>query len=486
MPVPIEIPDAVLSEALSYLRSAAGDAYLVGGAVRDLLLGRTPRDLDVLVTGDVPGLAQLMEKASRCKAIVLGRGPAVVRLVWAGGAQILDLLELAGTLEQDLARRDCTVNAMALRLSAAPSGLTGELHDPLGGMADLRARRLRMTSEQALVEDPVRVLRVFRLAAQLGFRLEGATVAAIERHAATVVHAAPERVQEELLLLLDSNPCYEPLCACAQTGVLLNVIPELAALKEVRQDGFHHLDAFDHSLETVRAAEDLLLGEAPPLEPQSLAQARAALQRPYLAGASDAALLKLAALLHDIGKPPTVTADERGTHFYRHNVVGEQMASEVARRLRFSREAERRLALLVREHLRPGSLADLQPRSERAVNRFFRRLGQEAVPALLLGVADRMAARGPAATADWLLRQVEFANAALAEYFRRAQAPHNPPLLDGHQVMARYHLQPGRLVGRALALLRRAQEEGRLHTREEAEAFLDEQMPRLQRDIGGR
>ena len=422
----------------------------------------------------------------RCTTVVLRDTPAVVRLVWQAGAQVLDLLELAGTLEEDLARRDCTVNAMALRLLEGPAGLTGELHDPLGGKQDLESRLLRMTSEQALLDDPLRVLRVFRLSAQLAFTVEPQTQTAIERHASIVRQGAPERVQEELLLLLDTTPCHQALQPCAATGVLLHVLPELAALRGVGQDGYHHLDAFDHTLEVVKALDALLLGERRLVEPELLAQAQAALARPYLAGCTDLALLKLAGLFHDLGKPVTRSLNETGTHFYRHNVVGEEMAAAIAQRLRFSREAHRRLALLVREHLRPGFLADLHPPSQRARNRFFRRLAEDAVAALLLGLADRMAARGPAATKQWLLRQAHATNELLAEYFRRLRQPEQKPVLDGHQIMARYHLQPGRLVGKARALLRRAQEEGAVQTREQAQALLDEKMPELLRKSRGR
>ncbi len=487
MLLPIEIADPLLSQALSRVSvAAAGRAYLVGGAVRDLLLGRKPRDLDVVLQGKPLPLAQSLEQDLQCKAIVLRESPGVVRLAWHGGAQILDLLELEGTLEQDLRRRDCTVNAMALRLVGGAEGLGAELQDPLGGKKDLEARLLRMTCEKALLQDPLRVLRVFRLSAQLAFNVERETEAAIKRHASVVRQAAPERVQEELLLLLDSTPCYEALKGCVASGVLLHVLPELGPLRGVGQDGYHHLDAFDHTLEVVRAVEGVLLGQQPLLRAELLERARTALARPFLAGCSEVAMLKLAALLHDLGKPLTRTVEEDGTHFYRHSVVGEEMATAIGERLRFSREAQRRVALLVREHLRPGFLADLEPPSPRALNRFFRRLGGEAVAALLLGLADRMAARGPAASEEWLVRLARTANELLAEHFRRLGHPEAKVLLDGHQIMARYGLQPGRLVGKALALLRRAQEEGLVHTPEQAQAFLDEKMPQLLGESGAR
>ncbi len=485
--VPVQIADGTLAEALSrVLAAAAGATYLVGGAVRDLLLRRSPRDLDVVVEADAIQLGRRLEQETACKPVVLNERPAVVRLVWHAGAQVLDLLELEGTLDQDLRRRDCTVNAMALRLVPTDAGLAGELRDPLSGRDDLHARLLRMTSEHALTEDPVRVLRVFRLAAQLGFEVEDRTRSAIVRHADEVRRAAPERVQEELLLLLEATPCNQALRDCAASGVLLQALPELAPLRGLGENGYHHLDAWAHSLEVVEALDTLLLGEQPLLEPDVLAQAQALLARPYLTGCTNVALLKLAGLLHDVGKPATATQDERGLHFYRHDVLGAQVAEDIAARLRFSREAQRALALLVREHLRPGFLADLPASSERAVNRFFRRLGDQAVAALLLALADRLAARGPAATEEWLLRQARTVNTLAREYFRRAQQPASEPLLNGHDLMARYDLQPGRLVGKALALLRRAQQEGQLRTRAEAEAWLDARMPQLLRDTSGR
>ena len=407
--------------------------YLVGGAVRDTLLGRPVRDYDWLV--EEPRLeAEHAAVKLGGRAFCLDERRNHWRVV--AGELTRDYTPL-GELEENLWARDYTVNAVAADLS-------GQLIDPTGGLADLRAKRLRMVSETNLQDDPVRGLRGVRLAATLGFNLDAATETAIQRHAALLESgAAPlpawERVGDELTQLLLSENAAPGFGLLHQVGLLRVYLPELAAADGVTQGGFHHLDVLGHSLE---ALHQLVQG---------------------FPGAD--LTLRWATLLHDVGKPPTKTYDEGGTHyhFYGHDKLGAELTKALLGRLRVPTAATERAAQLVRYHM-----VQL-PKNDREARRFVHRR-RTLLPALLkLMIADREAARGPVSSAA-SRRGYKLALARVLEIMN--EAPPKAPLLDGLEVMSLLNLSPGPRVGEAVRFVREAEAVGDVTTKAEAAAAL--------------
>jgi poly(A) polymerase len=408
--------------------------YLVGGALRDALLGRPFGDLDWLVPAP--------ERAAREAAEGLG-GSAFpldgARGHWrvVAGDLSRDYTPLGGALEANLRARDYTVNAVA----ADPEG---HLFDPLDGLRDLRGRRLRMVSRKNLRADPLRPLRGVRLAAGLGFTLEAETHAAISaeacaQRAGEVALPAPERVGEELNRLLLSERAAYGVRLMERLGLLDVYLPELALGREVEQRGFHHLNVLAHNL---LALEQLLRHF--PDSPLSL---------------------RWAALLHDLGKPATQTFDASGRyyHFYGHDKLGAELASSLLRRLRQPDERIRRVAGLIRYHMLP------LPGSDKEARRFLHRRRALLPDLLKLMVADREAARGPLASKGGRERY----RLALARVLRlMAEAPPAKPLLDGREVMALLGLAPGPRVGEAVRFVQEAAAVGDVSGRAEAERAL--------------
>ncbi len=412
--------------------------YLVGGAVRDALLGTPARDVDWIVPHPE-------EEARRASAALDAAGGAATAFAidagrghWrvVAGELTCDYTPLSGPLEEELRRRDFTVNAVAAELD-------GHLIDPLGGIADLRARRLRMTSETSLAEDPLRPLRGVRLSATLGLELEPATRDAVLRLARQQSDGerplpAWERIRDELDLLLLDPSAARGLLLAGEVGLLDAVLPELAMCRGVEQGGFHHLDVLRHSLE--------------------------ALHR-LVQGFPDAdAALRWATLLHDIGKPATKARGEDGrTHFYGHARLGQRLAHSALARLRQPQARVRRVGLLVRYHMLP------LPQNERAARRFVHRRGELLPDLLELMIADREAARGPLAS-EANRRAYRLALAQVLAIL--AEAPERPPLLDGEAVMRVLDIGPGPRVGEALRLVREAEAVGDVATPDEAAALL--------------
>lgn len=444
--------------------------YLVGGAVRDLLLGRQPDDLDVALRGDPVAVGHSLARLLDATRVILRQEPATVRLILPGAkAPYLDLSPLQDGLEEDLAARDFTVNAMAAPLEEG--GRLGPVVDPFGGGSDLDGRLLRFVRDDAVRRDPIRLLRAFRFVAELDCRIEGRALALIRAEAGLLSGVARERVGEEFTRLLGQDGCAEALKECASAGVLEQVVPELATGKAVGQDGYHHLDVWEHSLEAVSALEALLHDGAGLLPDTTARRAR----KQVAAKREGLATLKLGALLHDVAKPTTKTVESTGrVRFLGHNTVGEQMANVVTQRLCWGPSRRRTVAQVVRHHLRSGGLSGEGEPTTHALGRLLFHLGENAVEVLLASLADHMAMQGPSASPDHLSRHAQLAEHLLAEHWRRLDQPPQPRLVDGFDVMQRYGLQPGPLVGRLLEVLETASAEGRVHSEEQAWKMLDE------------
>ncbi len=413
---------------------------LVGGAVRDALLGRDPIDLDWLVTDPEAAARRL---AARVGGALVALDPE--RGYWrvVHGEATWDLsAPLHGDLDADLRRRDVTINALAWRPG------TAEVVDPTGGRADLRARRVRLTSPHTLREDPLRAWRVVRIAAQLGFRIARDTRDQVRAAAATLASGgwprpAPERVGAELDLVLATSVAGRAVRALDDLGLLALDLPELVAGRGLRQGPLHHLDVLDHQVE--------------------------ALQRLVDAFPEADVALRWATLLHDVGKPPSheagsVTADALVVRdrFHGHDAVGAELTATALERLRRPRAVAARAAALVAAHMRP------LPSDERSARRFVHRLRPLLPDLLRLMVADREAARGRAAHAGARRGYRERVGRVLAVL---DEAPPPAPLVTGHDVMAAFGLPPGPVVGELLAGVAEARALGEVGDREAALAY---------------
>lgn len=430
-------------------------AWVVGGALRDELLGRPVRDVDIAVAGDP-------ERAAR-EAAAEVRGP-VFRLSAAFGAwrvidrragRVFDFSALQGeTIEEDLARRDFTVNAMARPREG------GDLIDPFGGRADLESRTLRVLGAQAYESDPLRALRLVRLAAELGFTSDRETESLTRVAASRVPEAAGERVFAELRRLVISDGVIEGMELADRLGVLASVLPELSALHSVEQSHYHHLDVYDHTLEVLARLIELERDVSPPL--------RAVLDEPLADELTRGQALRFGALLHDIGKPPTREVREDGrVTFMRHDRIGEEMVRTVCRRLRTSERLSRFVQALTRHHLVLGFLVHERPLDRRQVYRYLTRTSPVEVEVTLLSCADRLATGGrnaERATEAHLELAGELMDAALQ------WREHGPPRLPlrGDELAAELGITPGAELGRLLGELEEAAYAGEASTRAEA------------------
>lgn len=431
------------------------DAWIVGGALRDELLGRPVRDLDIAVAGDPERAAR--ETAAKLKGPVfrLSEAFGAWRTIDRAGGRVFDFSALQGnTIEEDLAKRDFTVNAMARPREG------GDLIDPFGGRGDLESRTLRVLGAQAYQSDPLRALRLVRLAAELGFTSDRETESLTRAAASRVAEAAGERVFAELRRLVISDGVIDGMVLADRLGVLASVLPELSALHSVEQSHYHHLDVYDHTLEVLARLIELERDVPPRL--------RAVLDEPLADELTRGQALRFGALLHDIGKPHTREVREDGrVTFMRHDRIGEEMVRTVCHRLRTSERLSRFVAALTRHHLVLGFLVHERPLDRRQVYRYLTRTSPVEVEVTLLSCADRLATGGrnaERATEVHLELARELMEAALDW---REQGPPRLPL-RGNELAAELGIQPGPELGLLLGELEEAAYAGEVGTRKEA------------------
>jgi poly(A) polymerase len=426
--------------------------YLVGGCIRDAILKREITDFDFAVEGSGVEYARLFSEklGATFVPLKLDEGRVVYRKTWT-----FDFSGLGGhEIEKDLWERDFTINAMAIELWHL---LRGEwrLMDPTSGAKDLRSKRIRMTSEQSMVEDPLRILRTFRFASQLDFAIDVDTRKAVRRHKRLLTVVAGERIWHELSLILQTGRSWRWVEEMGESGVLSVLLPEFDAMRT-----YPELDLMHHSILSLKELEAILSGERITV----FGGMERELRR-YFNWRQRKPLLKLATLLHDIGKPPTFSADEKGgIHFYGHDTLGQELLSPILKeRLRMSRREIDTITRLVRYHMRPHLLGREMELTQRAMRRFFTDLGEEWLGVILLAFADALA------TGNGGVSQLEHLTSQLVSFRKKEEKKGKVErLIGGTDLIDELHLQPGPLFRHILERVEEEQLEGAIRSREEA------------------
>jgi poly(A) polymerase len=445
-------------------------AWIVGGALRDELLGRPVTDVDVAVEGDPQAPARALAAEVGGPVFPLSEAFGAWRVIDRGAGRIYDVATLQGpTIEDDLALRDFTVNALARPLRelsvaalVAPNPDT-PLIDPLGGRADLDAGSLRVIGPAAYESDPLRALRLTRFVAELAFSPDPETERLTRAAAPRVAEAAGERVFAELRRLVLAPNVIGGLETADRLGLLHAVLPEVAELHDVEQSQYHHRDVYGHTIEVL---ERLL-----ELEARAEGRLRAVLDEPLADELTRGEALRFGALLHDIGKPATHAVRESGrVTFMGHDRLGEQMVHDVCRRLRTSERFSRFVGALTRHHLVLGFLVHERPLDRRAVYRYLRRTEPVEVEVTLLSCADRLATRGRKAD-EAIAAHTELAAELMEAALDWREQGRPRALVRGDELARDLGIEPGPEIGSLLASLEEAAYAGEVATRDEALGF---------------
>ena len=460
----------------------AGPLYLVGGYLRDLLhgRGRTRRaDLDVVIWGEPErfgrGLIGILQGS------LVRLDPETVRAIIRSAGVIvqIDISRPKGeTIEDDLAARDFTINALAARIDTPapqppiPNPLS--VIDPVGGLNDLREKRLRALAPSAFDRDPLRLIRAVRLAAELGFTIEEASRQWIIERASLLGTVAGERLRDELFRILEMVPAAPWIEQLDDLRLLKALVPEVEALKSVPASTPHRLPLWEHSLESLRSIE-LLLTNLERLLPDEAVWLRERLGLEIEAGVTETAILKLLGFLHDIGKPETRSLQPNGrVRFLGHEQAGLPILARLCERLRLGRLATSLVAGIEQHHVRPIHLSSATAVTARAQYRFCREAGDAAPLVLLHSWADLRATIGD--EAEEFSRHQRFLRDTFRFYNTEFLTSQAEPLIRGDDVIDRFGIAPSPFLGFVLDRLQEAQATRLINSREEALAYVQEHL----------
>lgn len=461
-----EIKDKIKNDEIFKLikmYSADAEIYVVGGIIRDFYLDKENFDKDIIVQNIDAGIfAKSLAKVLDATFIPLDEENKIYRLVLKDKINCIDVASLIGNnIEEDLRRRDLTINAIAVNLK------TLELLDITGGLDDLKSKIIRHISEQNFIDDPLRLLRVFRFQANLGFELDPELITIIKKHAAEIKKPAVERVNYELMKLFSGEFSEQALLKMDEADLLGELFPITQKLKEVPPNLHHHLDLFSHSLEIIRQIQYLY--------EKSSAEVQKHLMQVNLGGATRLAHLKLSGLLHDIGKPSTWTIEEgSGKHrFIKHDDVGSKMCAKLLKTAKFSKKQIEYVVKMVKFHIYPSHVVGSPGITEKIYMRFIRKMDNDVIDIITLAMADRLSARGVEITDEIVEKNINNLMALLEYYLKiKDDLKPLPKLISGEEIMEALNIAPSKELGEIIKAIKDSQLAGEITTKEEALAFV--------------
>jgi len=452
--------DQILNNLASFFPN---EIYLVGGAVRDILLGKQSFDKDIIVTdADAKAFSQDVANFFNGVFIPLDEENKIYRVVLPDKLNFFDITNpIENSLEKDLLRRDLTINSIAVNIR------TSEVIDLAGGIDDLQNHIIKAVSEENFVDDSLRMLRVFRFSSLLGFDISPETLEYIVNNVSMIKNPAKERVEYELMKLFSGDYAYDALLAMDKVGMLEILFPFVNELKQVPPNLHHHLDLFYHSLETLRQVG--LLYE------KSSDIVKSHLEKVDFGGFSRLAHLRLAAFMHDIGKFSTWSIEkDTGRHrFIGHDEVGSKLAVPFLKSLKFSNKQIEYITYIIKKHMYPTAVVCAPELNEKIMMRYVRKSGDNAIDNIIIAQADRLSALGPEITNDIVNENISLLNTLLQFYLSvKDSLQPLPKLLDGNEVMEILNITPSKNLGKIMNALSEAQISGDVLTKSQAVEFV--------------
>ncbi len=437
------------------------EIYLVGGAVRDFAMGKKTYDRDLIVTDrDAREFSLALAEKFMAVFVPLDEKNKIYRLVFRDKLNYLDITNpINNSLDDDLKRRDLTINSVAVNLK------TLEILDPFGGLDNIKNKKINMICEQNFSDDPLRMLRAFRFHAVTGFEISKSILDFVGKNVKLIHKPALERINYEILKMFGGNYVHETLLLADDCGLLTEIFPVMLDVKKVPPNSHHHLDLFHHSIETVKQINEIYNNSSENVKKH--------LNRIDFGGLPRISHLKLAGFLHDIGKFSTWTIEDGRHRFIKHDDVGSKMAHDILKGMHFSNKQVEYVSYLIKNHIYPSQVMSAPDVTDKVMMRFVRKSDLNAIDNIILAMADRLSARGVEITDEMVERNITALNRLLEFYLaKRESLKPLPKLLDGNKVMRILKLKPSPKLGEIMDALLDAQIAGDVTTRDEAVKFV--------------
>lgn len=453
----------ILKTITPFFEKQKADSYIVGGFLRDCLLNRESCDVDIVVTKNKARLtAKQLADTIDGYFVELDEVNNIYRVIFADKVHYVDIADcFADSIEEDLKRRDFTINALAFDLKRKT------LADVSGGLNDIKNKILREISEFNMTDDPIRILRAFRFQSEIGFAFSEELKNIIKKQAQLVQNPAKERVNTEIIKLFSGDYAAKTLLEMDNYGVLETVFPFVAELKKIPPNSHHHLGLLEHSIETVRQVQLYYQN--------SCDEVKTHLESELFAGHKRIAYLKLGAFLHDIGKPSTWTIEpETGRHrFIMHDSEGAEIVVPYLKDLKFSKKQIAYLQKIIKYHIYPAGVVTSDDASEKAYLRFYRKMEEETIDVIAVAYADRMSALGPEITQEMLDKNINGLDKLLKGYLEQKNSLKPlAKLLDGNEIMQILDIPASKELGNIIEKLKEAQLSSEVITKEDAVNFI--------------
>ena len=435
------------------------DIYLVGGAVRDILMNKKTYDRDLIVCDiNASEFSEKLAKILDATFITLDEENKIYRLVLNDKLNYLDITEpIEHSLEKDLKRRDLTINSIAINIKS------GEVIDINNGINDLNNKIINMISTENMYDDPLRMLRAYRFQAALGFDVSKDIKDFTEANYKLINKSAKERITYELMKIFDG---YFTDKSLSEMGNLLEeILPVIKEVKQVPPNTHHHLDLFNHSIETVKQIQYIYNNSSNSVKEH--------LNRVDFGGFSRLSHLKFAGFLHDIGKFSTWKVIEGRHRFIKHDDVGAKMSVKILKNMNFSNKQIDYISLMIKNHIYPSSVMSAPEVNDKVMMRFVRKMDLNSIDVIILAMADRLSARGPEITEEMVDNNIRNLSHLLDFYLEKRESLEPlPVLLDGNEVMNILKIKPSKQLGNIMNELHEAQMSGDILTKSQAIDFI--------------
>lgn len=439
------------------------EIYVVGGVIRDLYTGKANFDKDLIVCNlEAKNYAMNLAEKLNATFIPLDEENKIYRLVLKDKKTFIDITNpINNNLEEDLKRRDFTINSVAMNIE------TSEVLDLNKGIKDLKNKKIRMIEEKNFVEDPLRLLRAYRFQAVTGFELDSKTEHTIKKHIKLINNPAKERINYELMKLFDGAYTVKALLNMDKSGILYEILPIFLEVRKVPPNTHHHLDLLHHSIETVNQIQNFYNIAKPEVKEH--------LDKVDFGGFSRLAHLKLAGFLHDIGKPSCWTIEEdTGRHrFIKHEEVGSKLATPILRKLKFSKKQIEYICKMIKNHIYPSHVIATEILTDKVKMRYVRKMEDDVIDNIFLAMSDRLSARGKAITDEVVHKNISGLTNLMKFYLEvKDNLEPLPKLLSGEEIMDILDIKPSKELGEVIKSLQEEQLNGEITTKEQAVEFV--------------